>query len=229
MARLAKLTIEEIRDEVLSLIAFDQPDLNIIELSDDKVEISGRLFVMPKSPENQPLGALDQFEVRIVIPIGFPAIEPLVFETGGRIERELDYHVKPNGSCCYSVWPAWLADAKDQSISEVVSGPIMDFFRWQYVRLNGIDAATAIGERQHYISGLLDAYAEVLDCSPTQKSVSSHLKVLRRKWLRSRWRCPCGSRKKIGVCCETNLRKIKGRVSPEIAEIMQEKLNSQSR
>ena len=45
----------------------------------------------------------DQYQVKIIYPHEFPKKVPVMFETGGRIPRETDYHVNGDGSCCLSV------------------------------------------------------------------------------------------------------------------------------
>ena len=40
------------------------------------------------------------YEVKIVIPADYPMRIPILYETGGKIERLPEWHVNANGSCC---------------------------------------------------------------------------------------------------------------------------------
>lgn len=45
----------------------------------------------------------DQYQVKIIYPHEYPNKVPVMFEIGGRIPHEADYHVNGDGSCCLSV------------------------------------------------------------------------------------------------------------------------------
>ena len=48
---------------------------------------------------------IDSYTIKIVPPADYPNHFPYVFETGGRIPINVDWHVYPDGHCCISSIP----------------------------------------------------------------------------------------------------------------------------
>ncbi|MEL7106272.1 MAG: hypothetical protein AAGM21_10155 [Pseudomonadota bacterium] len=225
MGKLRGRSTESLKAQLEEAIIFDHPDLTVDPAEKDKVVVRGTLHLMPLHPNNKGQGAVASFDVQIHFYRHYPMVEPRLYETSNRIERIQANHINPNGSCCFEVWEAWLARSKDWSASSVIDGPITDFFRWQYAREHGLN--DEIGEYAHGRAGVLQALSETLGCKADGKTVERHLAILRKRWLRRRWICPCGSQERVGSCCYKRLFELKARIPPELATLMTDRLRSQ--
>ena len=118
-------------EEVKAAIAFDQPKLHARK-DDRTIHVEGSYLVFERNVVAAPGGPITAFDIRMELPVHYPCFEPKVFETGGRIPREPDRHINPDGDCCITVWEHWLATAADQSIAGYINGPLHEYFLGQF-------------------------------------------------------------------------------------------------
>ncbi|NCN85854.1 MAG: hypothetical protein GW808_12695 [Sphingomonadales bacterium] len=191
------LNIEEIKQA----IAFDQPFLSVAELKECFC-ISGKFVVAP-SADDAASGAIDQFEVSILVSKKFPQREPMVFETGDRIPREIDRHCYTNGACCTGVWEEWLAKNVRPNIGEFLEGPVRNFFLSQiYFEVHD---RWPFGERSHGDAGIFEACVDILGVKNDQRLIRRYLRVLAGGRPKGHWQCPCGSQKPLRHCHRNEL------------------------
>lgn len=213
-------------EEVKAAIAFDQPKLHARK-DDRTIHVEGSYLVFEKNVVAAPGGPITAFDIRMELPVHYPCFEPKVFETGGRIPREPDRHINPDGDCCITVWEHWLATAADQSIAGYINGPLHEYFLGQFwFEKTG---RWPFGERAHGTAGLEQAYAEVLRVANNRRQLLYHLRLLSQDWPKGHWRCPCGSGKRLRYCHRNELEAMHQRVRPDIARRMLRRLNPERR
>jgi hypothetical protein len=211
-------------DEIKRAINFDQPYLSVVEV-EERFKISGK-FVVASSDHAAAEGAIDQFDVSIFVAKNFPRIEPVVFETGNRIPREVDRHCYTNGACCTGVWDEWLAKNERPTIDTFLEGPVRNFFLSQmYFEIHG---RWPFGERSHGDAGIREACVDMLGINNDQKLVLRYLRVLAGPWPKGHWQCPCGSSRQIRHCHRDELMALHTRIPFFVARRLFNKLKVKS-
>ncbi len=222
MVRIKRDRLADLLKETKDVICFDQPDL-VAAIVNSKIKINGVYHVMPREQNNRGGGSLADYIIEIELDIRFPDYAPVVRELGGSIPKTGEYHINQDGSCCLEVWETWLAKSKDKSVQSFFERPLRNFFLSQlYKREKG---TFPFGEHQHGSPGILNGYAEVLECEPDKNVVLYNLKMLLHQPPRGHWQCPCGSGQKIRDCCRDRLSELSDRISPKLARQMLERLN----
>jgi len=167
----------------------------------------------------------DSFEVKIVIFSNFPKMEPIVVETGKRIQpRTGGMHINPDGTCCFGVWELWLHNEVDQSVERFLNGIVHSYFVQQIgFEING---TWPIGEMTHYEVGLFEAFTTILGFDDVnRKKIRRYLDVLSLDWPKGHIICPCGSTKIIRNCCRGELEELHSRVTTSLARRMKLRLS----
>ena len=91
-------------------------------VGDGAVTVRGTYPVMDGDRE------IERYSVAMKLPDNYPHELPQVFETGGRIPRELDRHVFPSGALCLGVREElWLTLKGDFSVPTMLEGPVRGF------------------------------------------------------------------------------------------------------
>lgn len=125
--------------EVQKAVAQHQPELSVSR-TERLIILEGQFLACgPDGPVDTPDGVFDSYKIQAGVTAGFPAEEPVVFETGGRIPRIADRHVFPEGgNCCLGVWEEWLLTAPDHRFETFLTGPMHDYFVSQtHFEVNG--------------------------------------------------------------------------------------------
>jgi len=185
------------------------PALSLAE-SDAEVVLTGT-FVLEQEGV-----AFDAYEIRLHVPLDFPASEPALFETGARIARSADLHVNDDGSACYEVFEYWLATTDDSSLLGFVRGPMLNFFLSQTI--HELTGNWPFGERSHGVDGLLEATAAALGVDNDPQIVAPRLKILRDWPAKGHLDCPCGSGTRFRDCHRAELSAVHQRVPPALAK-----------
>lgn len=208
----AETRLAELLHDAAEYLARRQPELRA-EACDGFLAVKGKLIVTDIQ------GPLDSFEVCMAIPLDFPIGEPIVWEVGGRIPRTLDRHVfEKDGNLCLGVWEAWLARTPNVSFAAYMEGPVADYFFGQ--SLVAIGEPWPFGEREHGLSGVLDAYAEVLGTKADLEAIKAYLRVLSAKSVKGHYRCPCGSGRRVRDCHWNEVRSLVEKTPPPLAARM---------
>lgn len=216
------LTLEEVK----AAIAFDQPKLRA-SADGPKIHVEGDYLIFEKDVVAAPGGPLADFNIRIELSELYPRQEPKVFEVGGRIPREAERHINPDGDCCVTVWENWLITANDHSVGNFLNGPLNEYFLGQFwFEKTG---KWPFGERAHGTPGLEEAYADALGIANGRKSLLYHLRMLSQDWPKGHWPCPCGGGLRLRHCHRDDLMTIHQRVPPNVARRMLRRLNPDRR
>ena len=103
----------------------------------------------------------DTYEIEIHPTSGYPFRFPLLWETGGRIPRNIDWHVfESDGHCCIKVEPEEIIMCKKGiSLIDFIDKEVIPyFFNQTFRRINGY----FIKERSHGLLGVIEYYQQVL-------------------------------------------------------------------
>lgn len=172
-------------------VAAVQPRLRC-KLGVDSAEFTGS-FVL-----NSPLGPFDKFDIRLVIPFHFPHEQPRVWETGGRLPRDIDRHVYDDGECCITVWESWLIGSESVTAADFLAGPLHNFFLAQHQVEKGQN--WPFGEWRHGVQGRIDALAESLSLPSDDLIIARFLLSISKPNFNRHDTCPCGSGRSAHKC-----------------------------
>jgi hypothetical protein len=131
----------------------------------------------------------------------FPFRFPILFETGGEIPNEADWHKYKDGSCCITVWTDEILKCKNGvTISYFIEKYAIPYFANQIHKKQTGEYKN--GEYAHGIKGIFQFYEALFKTSNTDlwieyfKNAFRNLKVdCRRNDL-----CFCGSKEKYKNC-----------------------------
>lgn len=150
----------------------------------------------------------DEYEIKIYIPKeGYPFIFPKLFEIGGKIPNNPDWHTFPDGSCCVAVRPIMqIHKQKGIDIYRYYNEFVIPYFANQtYRKLTG----NYVNEYEHGQYGIEQYYKELLG-EQNLKSINSLLTKIYYNVLPNRTnKCFCGSNKKYRHCHKSIVNTIK--------------------
>lgn len=193
------LELEELIDQCSSAL-IDHVGLRITQADGFPVILEG-LFQI-----EGPKGPVDAYNVRIEFPEEYPALPPVVFETQGRLPREIDRHVFSDGHACLEVWPVWRAQNGKATVRTVLNGPVRNFFLSQSVFESS--GKWPFGEYAHGDAGKREALKDVLRASGTEdEDLLWRAYALVRPPLRQHT-CPCGSGRLYRKCHRQEIQEI---------------------
>jgi hypothetical protein len=140
----------------------------------------------------------ERYSLEIALPSNYPHSLPVVWETGGRIPRETDRHVFPDGSLCLGVPLALWVDLRGNfSIENILEILVRNFLIGNSLIEQG--EPWPYGDRPHGVAGVLEHYGEFLGTSDPLTIATFLLAIVQEK-VRGHWPCPCGSGKIIRKC-----------------------------
>jgi hypothetical protein len=150
----------------------------------------------------------DAFKILIKIPKDYPSTLPIAIEKGGRIPKTSKYHINPDPdkSFClasrrqqleiYSKYPSLLGFVEKLVI------PFLYSFRC-YVEYQ----VRPFGELSHGSLGILEDYKRFLNLESKREILDFIMYLIflcknpdKRPKIRTRSRCPCGSKKRFNKC-----------------------------
>lgn len=142
--------------------------------------------------------SIDKYSIKIVYGEGYPYSFPLVYETGGRLPINIDWHVFPDGHCCIKALPEEkLLCKRGIKLTWFIKNQLTPyFFNQKYREQHGF----FLHERSH---GQLAAIEFFKDHFKTQ-DVGLVLQLLKeiknQKERKSNSQCLCGSNRKFKKC-----------------------------
>ncbi|KAA5534562.1 hypothetical protein F0919_08040 [Taibaiella lutea] len=154
---------------------------------------------------------LDRYEIEIHPPANYPNSYPLIYETGGRIPHNIDWHVYSDGHFCIAVPIQERLDCLDGiNLKGFIQKQIMGFlFNQTFRRKNGY----FYRERAHGLLGRLEFYKEYLKLEDI-KAVSTSLRIIATGLeLGSDSKCFCGENRKFKKCHRRILRDLEKKAS----------------
>ena len=199
----------ELVAEIQSDLAGSYPALHLY-IDGDDAEIRGTYPVRSADGKE-----LEEFQVRIVLPSGYPEELPIVWEVGGRLPWTERHHINADGTCCVfmpdSRWEAFPVGAR---FGVFLAGPLRDYFLGQSLVQRGEDWPH--GEWSHGAKGVWEYYSELLD-TRSRPLIRRFLIGLAYPNRKGRIECPCGSRRKLHKCCRDQVLELRKKISPTTA------------
>jgi hypothetical protein len=147
---------------------------------------------------------IDNYSIKIVASEGYPNRFPWVYETGGRIPINVDWHVFPDGHCCIKAIPEEILICKGHiALPRFIQEQVIPyFFNQKYRELHGF----FLYERSHGALGTIEYFSDHFNT----QNVNLILKLLREaqntRELKSNSKCICGSGRKYRKCHRRSLR-----------------------
>lgn len=176
-----------------NLLIAECPEFSIVK-TENQIIVTGTCSIL-----DEKLLVLDNYEVEIHPSELYPHKFPITFEVGGKIPRNIDWHInESNGSCCIKVPP-------EETLLCKRGLPLLDFVNFQlkpylfnqtFRRENGY----FFNERSHGVKGLLEYFESVLLTGDLSKIEFLLRWVLMGKEPSRTSECVCGSGKKYRKC-----------------------------
>lgn len=152
--------------------------------------------------------AIDIYSIKIEPPLDYPNRFPFVFEQGGRLPRNIDWHVFPDGHCCLKSMPEETLICKQGiNLSSFITEQIIPFFfNQKHKELNGF----FLQERSHGMQGNIKFFFEDIFKTKNLKVIAGSLLFIARKQKPNRVdKCFCGSNLKYRKCCRIAYQKLR--------------------
>lgn len=142
----------------------------------------------------------DAYRVRIDIRVDRNDEVPEVFELDGRIPRDVEEHVNPNGDFCLgSPLAVRMKLGRTPSLALFVDQCVIPFLYAASWRRKGC-AGWPFSELPHYGPGLLEDYERLLRVSGAVSTRLALSALCVRPRVANSLPCPCGCRRRIGKC-----------------------------
>jgi hypothetical protein len=143
-------------------------------------------------------GYVDSYHIRVVPTASFPFAFPHVYEIGGRIPANIDWHVFPDGHCCLKSIPEEVLRCKGGiGLVDFLENEVKPyFFNQKFRELHGY----FLKERAHGIRGNIEFFEELFRTSDRKKIEKGIKFVMQRDEPNRVSRCFCGSGRKYRKC-----------------------------
>jgi hypothetical protein len=186
------------------------PNLHVFINQDEVVEIAGSFPVLGACGEE-----LDRYSVSIILPKSYPKDLPKVYEVGGRLPHNSNYHINNDGSACVLIPDdRWQCFPEGAPFLHYLDVPLRNFFLSQtYYEEKGI---WPFGQWSHGKEGVFEYYRWLLG-SVDNLTIHRFLHILKKNNLKKHYDCPCGSGHKIKKCCLTKIRDLRSKIFPQVA------------
>jgi len=169
------------------------PKLDLIEKSDIKV-LSGEIDLLNYTGE-----ILDTYQLEISPSDEYPFMFPKVFETGGKLPVNIDWHVyEDDGRCCIKIQPEeFLICIKGISLNDFIKNELVPYlFNQTFRKENGY----YINERSHGEKGLIEFYGEKLNSRNISEIINLLKYILYQSEPNRVAQCFCGRNEKYRRC-----------------------------
>ena len=142
----------------------------------------------------------DAYQVRIDVRIDRDDEVPLVFELDGRIPKDVDEHVNPDGDFCLgSPLAVRLKLGRSPTLTHFIDQCVVPFLYAATWRRQG-GFGWPFSELPHYSPGLLDDYQRLLRVSTPASARLALAALCVRPRTANKLPCPCSCRRRLGKC-----------------------------
>lgn len=179
--------LKEAREVVEKLPGF------VLDLDSDEPVLKGSIAIT-----SEPDGISDVYQLHI-LQGAYPVRYPKVFEVGGKIPRNIEWHIYPaEGNCCIAIPPEerkrCLSGIDLLTFIQEVLPPY--FYNQTYRRMNGF----FYKEYGHGLTGVLEYYADVLETNSIVEILRLLQLIAESGSLHRNAPCFCGSNNKYKDC-----------------------------
>lgn len=182
----------------LSQFLRDYPGMSTAPCPDAGVYLRGRFRFKASVSGGEEID--DFYKLEIVVPDEFPQALPKVTETDGKIPRDGNFHVNPDGTLCLGSPLRLLRKVhRSPSLTGFADKCLVPYlYAVSYKLMHGGDFV--FGELAHGAQGIVDDYSEMLGLKERQQVTQAiHLLGLKKR-LANKKLCPCGCGKRLGAC-----------------------------
>ncbi|MBU2646979.1 hypothetical protein KKI24_19885 [bacterium] len=176
----------------------DYPGMSTAPSSDTGVCLRGKFrFKADVSGSDE---IVDSYNLEIVVPDKFPRALPKVKETSGKIPRDGNFHVNPDGTLCLG--------APLRLLKKVHSAPNLTGFADKclvpylyavsYKLIHG--GEFVFGELAHGDQGVVDDYSVLLGLKERHQITQAIQLLGVKKRIANKKPCPCGCGKRLAAC-----------------------------
>lgn len=182
----------------LSQFLSDYPGMSTAPCSDAGVCLRGKFrfkAVVSGSDEIE-----DFYKLEIIVPGKFPKALPKAKETGGKIPRDGNFHVNPDGTLCLG--------SPLRLLKKIHSAPSLNGFADKclvpylyavsYKLMHG--GEFVFGELAHGDQGIVDDYSVMLGLKERHQITHAIQLLGIKKRIANKKSCPCGCGKRLGAC-----------------------------
>ncbi|QEC40241.1 SEC-C domain-containing protein [Pseudobacter ginsenosidimutans] len=193
-----------------ALLVQEYPELEHVMIQGEIPFVHGQLLLKDEEGD-----LITEYSIRMEPGPDYPNWFPWVFETGGRIPINIDWHIFENkGNCCIASAPEEaLICRKGITLTSFVRFQVIPYF---FNQLHRERMGFFLNERSHGNLGHLEFFMEEFET----KDVSIVIKLLNearsRKEPKSNSRCICGSKRKYQKCHRSAVRKIAALTNMEL-------------
>lgn len=190
------------------------PKLEILR-KDNTVFLSGELDLIDDAGFLQ-----DSYFIEIHPTENYPFQFPYLYEKGGKIPLNIDWHVYNDGHCCIKTMPEeWLTCKNGISLDYFILSEVIPYlFNQTFRRLNGY----FLNERSHGILGEIEFFQELFATKSLSKIISWLIFVMTNQEPNRVSDCFCGSKIRYRLCHREAFRKLKKLDSQELMLILKQ-------
>lgn len=200
-------------------IADNFPELRFVKRGDNVV-------VTGYYPLYEGSKVYDRYLVDIEISKQSPQALPVVREIAQRIPRRSNRHMEEDGRACVVLPDAfWHNHPNGMGLLQFLNGPVRGFFACQSLIELGAPSPWPLGEWDHGAKGIIQFYGNLLGTSDPQK-ILEYLKLVKAKFIKGHWICPCGSGAKLRNCHQSLVEQLRSRIPRKVACQSEERLVS---
>jgi hypothetical protein len=150
---------------------------------------------------------VDEYEILIKAIAEYPNKFPKIFELGGKIPHNIDWHIYSDGSCCIASPPEErLACVEKYTLVEFIKKHVLPyFFNQTFRRENGY----FLKERSHGDKGWVEFFFETLKTNNIKNVITALEFILSKKNIDRTALCFCGSGEKFRKCHRESFKVLK--------------------
>lgn len=183
------------------------PNLHVFINHNGLAEIAGAFPIYGAHGEE-----LDRYSISILLLNSYPKDLPIVYEVGGRLPHNADFHINPNGSACVLIpEDRWRCFPEHAPFLQYLDIPLYNFFLSQtYYAEYG---QWPFGQWSHGSQGVSEYYRHLIG-SENDQTLHRFLHILKKNNLKKHYDCPCGSGLLIKKCCLIKIRDLRSKILP---------------
>jgi len=182
----------------LSQFLRDYPGMSTAPCSDTGVCLRGKFRFKAEVSGGDEID--DSYKLEIVVPDKFPQALPKVKETDGKIPRDGNFHVNPDGTLCLGSPLRLLRKVHSApSLTSFADKCLVPYlYAVSYKLMHGGDFV--FGELAHGDQGIVDDYSVMLGLKERHQVTRAIQLLAMKKRLANKKPCPCGCGRRLGAC-----------------------------
>lgn len=142
----------------------------------------------------------DDYELEIIVPDNFPYSLPKVVEKGGKIPKNVEFHINlDNTLCVASPLRASIDLSTSPDLSAYAEKYLVPFLYAASYKLR-FGGDFVFGELEHGETGIIKDYMDLLGVKEPRKILPTLEMLSIKKRVANKKKCPCGCSRRLGAC-----------------------------